>query len=248
VALFLSCGKERPSELRADCYVTLFYINLHKALVIPLVVALMCWYHNGSSEAFLYLSMHGTYSLLWLFNEATFPDQRFAKQIPPIWAGWSLIFLPLAGYYAAPWLLISRHVVAPPWLMGLVVAIFTCGVFLHYVADAQKFYTLRLQKRANSGWVVSTQPEPELSGRDPDLSRFRFIGSALAAICGAGRVVRFLRAQYEAKGSFPGAPPGICRLSRPFTNVIAWFHQSKSVRDQNCRRRVFRLSERQCTA
>jgi protein-S-isoprenylcysteine O-methyltransferase Ste14 len=30
--------------------------------------------------------------------------------------------------------------------MGLVVAIFTWGVFLHYVADAQKFYTLRLQK------------------------------------------------------------------------------------------------------
>ena len=125
---------------------TLCYINLHKALVMPLVVALMCWYHNGSPEAFLYLSMHGTYSLLWLFKEATFPDQRFAKQIPPVWAGWLLIFLPLAGYYVAPWLLISRHVVAPPWLMGLVVAIFTWGVFLHYVADAQKFYTLRLQK------------------------------------------------------------------------------------------------------
>jgi hypothetical protein len=49
------------------------------------------------------------------------------------------IFLPLAGYYIAPYLLISRHLTLPPYLIGLVLFLYTLGVFLHYVSDAQKY-------------------------------------------------------------------------------------------------------------
>ena len=34
-------------------------IDLHKALVIPVVLALMGYYRNGSTDAFVYLGMHG---------------------------------------------------------------------------------------------------------------------------------------------------------------------------------------------
>ena len=47
------------------------YIDLHKALVIPVVLALMGYYHNGSTDAFVYLGMHGSYSLLWLIKQRT---------------------------------------------------------------------------------------------------------------------------------------------------------------------------------
>jgi hypothetical protein len=40
------------------------WINLHKALVIPIVLTLMAIFDNWSVEAFVYLSLHGTYSLL----------------------------------------------------------------------------------------------------------------------------------------------------------------------------------------
>ena len=126
------------------------FIDLHKALVIPVVLALMGYYRNGSTNAFVYLGMHGGYSLLWLIKQRTYRDVRFDQRVPP-WRGLLFVFLPLAGYYVAPYLLISRHISVPPALVGLAVFAFTIGVFLHYVSDAQKYYTLRLRKAVSSG-------------------------------------------------------------------------------------------------
>ena len=123
---------------------TIAYINAHKVLVAPLVLAMMWWFNNWSPEAFIYLSLHGTYSVLWLIKEGTYPDRRF-DQRQPLWIGILFIFVPLAGYYIAPFLLISRHVVLPPPVIGLVLCLYTMGIFLHYVSDAQKYYTLKLQ-------------------------------------------------------------------------------------------------------
>jgi protein-S-isoprenylcysteine O-methyltransferase Ste14 len=121
------------------------FINAHKILVPPIVLAMMWYFSNWSSEAFIYLSLHGTYSILWLIKETLYPDLRFQDR-QPVWIGVAFIFLPLAGYYLAPFLLISRHIVLPPPIIGLVLFLYILGIFLHYVGDAQKFYTLRLQK------------------------------------------------------------------------------------------------------
>ena len=120
------------------------FINLHKALVIPVTVAAMLTFGNFSTMMWLYLAMHGTYSILWLIKGRTYPDRRFAEQVP-IWIGILFVFLPLAGYYAAPILLAWLHPNVPGWAVALGVSIFTFGIFLHYVADAQKYYTLQLR-------------------------------------------------------------------------------------------------------
>jgi protein-S-isoprenylcysteine O-methyltransferase Ste14 len=124
---------------------TITYINAHKVLVIPVVLGLMWVYNNWSIEAFIYLSLHGTYSLLWLLKEANYPDRRFDEK-QPLWIGVLFIFLPLAGYYVAPYLLISRHIALPPYLIAIVLFLYSIGIFLHYVSDAQKYYTLKLKK------------------------------------------------------------------------------------------------------
>jgi protein-S-isoprenylcysteine O-methyltransferase Ste14 len=121
------------------------YINAHKILVIPVALGLMWFFQNWSTEAFIYLSIHGTYSLLWLIKQTLYPDGRFDEK-QPVWIGILFIFLPLAGYYIAPYLLISRHITLPPYLIGLVLFLYIMGVFLHYVSDAQKYYTLKYQK------------------------------------------------------------------------------------------------------
>jgi protein-S-isoprenylcysteine O-methyltransferase Ste14 len=121
-----------------------FFIDLHKALVIPVTVAAMLIFANFSTVMWLYLAMHGTYSMLWLIKGRTYPDRRFAEQVP-IWIGILFVFLPLAGYYAAPILLAWLHPSVPGWAVALGVSIFTFGIFLHYVADAQKYYTLQLR-------------------------------------------------------------------------------------------------------
>lgn len=132
-------------------------------MVIPIVAIMMFSTGNFSTEAWIYLSLHGTYSLLWLMKAYFYPDRRFMEPVPG-WAGWLLIFLPLAGYYLAPWLLMSRHVSLPPPLLALVIALFTVGVFLHYVSDAQKFYTLQYRKGLISEGVFSFSRNPNYLG------------------------------------------------------------------------------------
>ena len=49
------------------------FINLHKALVIPVTVAAMITFANYGTVMWLYLAMHGTYSILWLIKGCTYP-------------------------------------------------------------------------------------------------------------------------------------------------------------------------------
>jgi steroid 5-alpha reductase family enzyme len=124
---------------------TATFINIHKALVTPVVLGLMYYFNNWSTEAFIYLAIHGTYSILWLIKDSLYADKRFEEK-QPFLIGLIFIFLPLAGYYAAPYLLISRHVTLTPPLTALVLVLYIFGIFLHYVSDAQKFYTLQNKK------------------------------------------------------------------------------------------------------
>jgi hypothetical protein len=64
----------------------------------------MWYYHDWSAEAFVYLGLHGTYSLLWLLKQTYYPDSRFSAKVS-LQVGFLYIFLPLAGYYLAPYLL-----------------------------------------------------------------------------------------------------------------------------------------------
>jgi protein-S-isoprenylcysteine O-methyltransferase Ste14 len=138
-------------------------IDFHKALVIPVVLAMMWYYHNGSTDAFVYLGMHGSYSLLWLVKQRTYRDVRFDERVHPLVAI-LFIFLPLAGYYVAPYLLISRHITVPPALVGLSIFMFTFGIFLHFVSDAQKFYTLQLRKGLIREGLFSRMRNPNYLG------------------------------------------------------------------------------------
>jgi protein-S-isoprenylcysteine O-methyltransferase Ste14 len=142
---------------------TATYINAHKIMVIPVVLGLMWFYQNWSTEAFLYLALHGTYSLLWLIKDALYPDKRFDEK-QPVWIGILFIFLPLAGYYFAPYLLISRHLTLPPALIGLTLFLYILGVFLHYVSDAQKYYMLQAKKGLIQDGLFSRTRNPNYLG------------------------------------------------------------------------------------
>ena len=138
-------------------------INAHKILVTPIVLALMVYFHNWSPEAFVYLSLHGTYSLLWLLKQAYYPDSRFAQKVP-LGVGLLFIFLPLAGYYLAPYLLISRHIMGPPYFFAIVLIIYVVGIFFHYVSDAQKFFTLRERKGLIEDGLFKSTRNPNYLG------------------------------------------------------------------------------------
>jgi steroid 5-alpha reductase family enzyme len=119
-----------------------FFIDLHKALVIPVTVAAMLTFGNYSMVMWLYLAMHGTYSVLWLIKGRIFPDRRFAEQVP-VWIGIQFVFLPLASYYAAPIVLAWLKPEVPGFAVAVAVSVYAFGLFLHFVSDAQKYFTLQ---------------------------------------------------------------------------------------------------------
>jgi steroid 5-alpha reductase family enzyme len=106
---------------------------------------MMLYFHNWSAAAFLYLGLHGTYTLLWLVKQSLFADKRFEQPIP-LRIGLLIPFLPLMAYMIGPYLLISQHTMPPNWVFALASFLTISGVFLHYVGDAQKFFVLRLRK------------------------------------------------------------------------------------------------------
>ncbi len=119
-------------------------INLHKG-VTPLVVGALMWmYGNGSVAAWVYLALHGTYGLLWLLKDWIYPDRQWQQPIG--WgmaiAGWVVLGL----YWLAPFLLIASGVDVPAPIVAAAVAVNILGIFLHYVSDAQKYFTLRYHK------------------------------------------------------------------------------------------------------
>jgi steroid 5-alpha reductase family enzyme len=118
-------------------------INLHKGTTALVIGALMLAYGNGSLGAWVYLALHGTYGMLWLLKERIFPDRQWQQPIG--WFPAVVMFLVLALYWLAPFLLISSGAVPPLPLVAVAIALNLLGVFLHFGSDAQKHFVLQLQ-------------------------------------------------------------------------------------------------------
>tara|TARA_Y100001935_G_scaffold253730_1_gene260627 strand:+ start:359 stop:913 length:555 start_codon:yes stop_codon:yes gene_type:complete len=104
----------------------------------------MYFYNNFSISSWVYLSLHGTYGILWLLKEKIFPDPYFKDEInyPTALIG----FILLGSYWVAPFLLISSQKIAPNSLIALCISINILGVFLHFASDSQKYFTLKVKK------------------------------------------------------------------------------------------------------
>lgn len=120
---------------------TKHFINLHKGTTFLFVIGLMLIYQNLTLGPWVYLALHGTYGFLWLLKDRIYPDKQWEQEIP---LSTGLIgFVSISLYWVAPFLLISRYVEPPLPLIAVAIAMNIFGVFLHYVSDAQKYYTLK---------------------------------------------------------------------------------------------------------
>lgn len=116
-------------------------INLHKALTLFVVLGLIVAYQNFTTGAWVYLALHGTYGILWLFKDRIYPDKQWEQELS---LGMGIFtFLLIGLYWVAPFILISSGTEPSPPLIAAAIAINLIGVFLHYSSDAQKYYTLK---------------------------------------------------------------------------------------------------------
>jgi steroid 5-alpha reductase family enzyme len=120
------------------------YIDGHKGLTAVAVLAMIAAYDQWDNPtAWIYLALHGTYGLLWVWKSRIFPDKSWERQVSlahglGIWFGLTL-------YWIAPWLITCGEVQAPNGIVAAAASLFVIGVFLHFTTDMQKHTALSLQ-------------------------------------------------------------------------------------------------------
>jgi len=119
-----------------------YFIDSHKGVTFLAILVMMAYFNQWQNPtAWVYLALHGTYGILWVLKSRIFPDKQWETD-RGLWFG-LVIWAGLSLYWIAPYIITSRGVQAPPWLLGLAVCLDTLGVFLHYAADMQKFIELK---------------------------------------------------------------------------------------------------------
>ncbi len=120
------------------------YINSNKGIIFLVYLGMIAYFKQwDNATALVYLALHGTYGLLWVMKSHLFPDKQWENKVP-FWFG-LVAWLALCLYWLPGWLIISRSILAPAWLMGLCVSLFVFGVFFHFVSDMQKHTSLALK-------------------------------------------------------------------------------------------------------
>ncbi|MCJ7511511.1 MAG: DUF1295 domain-containing protein [Anaerolineales bacterium] len=121
-----------------------FYIDVHKGLTALAVLAMMAAFDQWQNPtAWVYLALHGTYGVLWVWKSRIFPDKTWERKASFDYG--MVIWFALTLYWLSPWLINSRGVQAPLWLLSGAISLCLIGVFLHFVTDMQKHTSLSLQ-------------------------------------------------------------------------------------------------------
>jgi len=135
-------GGPRPWKLA-------WVVNFQKAGTFVFLGLLMLVFHNNSMGAWIYLALHGGYGLVWVIKDMAFPDPSWQRRVT-IGGGVMAFVTVLGWYWVFGWLLIAAP--EPPdyplpdglWF-ALCITVCTIGCVIMVAADAQKYFTLRLQ-------------------------------------------------------------------------------------------------------
>jgi protein-S-isoprenylcysteine O-methyltransferase Ste14 len=143
-------------------------INFQKGGTLVFLGALMVYYQNTSVSAWIYLALHGTYGLVWLFKDLAFPDPNWQKRIT-IGGGINAFLFVLGPYWLFGWLLISgvsqpRYPLPDYAWYGLCISLCMLGSAVMMAADAQKFFTLRVRRGLISDGVHRYVRHPNYLG------------------------------------------------------------------------------------
>ena len=126
------------------------FIDINKFLTFIVVLGMMnyfCTWMNLTS--WIYLSLHGTYGIMWVIKSNIFPDKSWEKKTN-IWYGMYLFF-GMFLYWISPYLINSGYFnngepisLSYANIFGII-TMFVLGVFIHFTSDMYKFTYLKLK-------------------------------------------------------------------------------------------------------
>jgi len=123
-----------------------YIINTFKGLTFAWIIFLMVYFQNFSKGMFVYLFLHGTYGMAWLYKDIMFGDATFKHKGTLGSTIMSTIFLFI--YWMIPLPLAAGYGVTNPPLIRiiLVISLYLGGLYLMLGSDYQKTTTLAKKK------------------------------------------------------------------------------------------------------
>eukprot|EP00545_Synedropsis_sp_CCMP1620_P003652 CAMPEP_0119012806 /NCGR_PEP_ID=MMETSP1176-20130426/7636_1 /TAXON_ID=265551 /ORGANISM="Synedropsis recta cf, Strain CCMP1620" /LENGTH=275 /DNA_ID=CAMNT_0006965835 /DNA_START=91 /DNA_END=918 /DNA_ORIENTATION=+ len=120
-------------------------LEIHKALWLPVAAAMMYFFDNYSTRASLMTGFFGAYGVLWVIKSYTFWDSKMYNSPDAHYglAGTLFNTVMVGNYFLYPYLAAKNTDPLKPVAAFAASFLFTVGGFLHYGADAQKFFTLQ---------------------------------------------------------------------------------------------------------
>jgi protein-S-isoprenylcysteine O-methyltransferase Ste14 len=121
-----------------------YFIDSNKGAMFIVFIGMMAFYRQWqNTTAWIYLALHGTYGLLWVFKSSIFPDASWDRKTS-LWFG-LVSWFSLVLYWFPAWWIMWKGVTAPPWLLALAVSLNAFGIFFVFAGDMQKFTALKLR-------------------------------------------------------------------------------------------------------
>jgi protein-S-isoprenylcysteine O-methyltransferase Ste14 len=125
-------------------------INAQKGGSFPLYLFLLWYYRNSTAAAWIYVALQGAYGLVWLIKACAFPDPNWEAKVT-IGGAVNMFAGVLGWYWFMGWLLISTNATpAYPLPVNLwfclCVSLCVIGCTIMIASDAQKFFTLRVNR------------------------------------------------------------------------------------------------------
>lgn len=158
-----------PRVLKAS-----WVINLQKGGTLPFVLFLMWRYDVWTATAWTYAALHGSYGLAWLLKDRVFPDPNWEKRVTfgGAFVMWALV---LGPYWIAPFLITSRNIERPAWVLGVATIVYVVGVLLMMGSDGQKYFTLKVKRGLITDGFFARVRHPNYLGEMMLYGSFAFV-------------------------------------------------------------------------
>ena len=138
-------------------------IDFHKVVTLFLIYALMHHFDNFSTEAWVYLGLHGVYGYCWMVKDLAFRDGSFNIRVT--YGGALMTYLLLIGWYwLLPYLFIAEHLQPSGELLFAAIVLHTLGITWMIAADCQKHFSLKYHKGLITEGVFSYTRNPNFLG------------------------------------------------------------------------------------
>jgi len=82
-----------------------FVVNFNKGTMMIYLFILMCYFDNFSMGAWVYLSLHGNYGLIWFLKDRTFPDPGFCRNATLLSALFPFPVVLIPYYFIGYWMM-----------------------------------------------------------------------------------------------------------------------------------------------